>query len=87
MAAVNQFAAALQSVAALDADVYQHLSRNALDRAHARVWDKVVEAFMDAWERPRGQAPVGPLRLETRGDVGRGNGFGNGSKSRLAYDV
>jgi hypothetical protein len=74
-------------VAALDADDYRQLSRNALERAHAMVWDKPVDGVYGRREAPRGQAPAAPLRLEASGDIGSGNAFGNGSQHRVAYDI
>ena len=50
--AVDRLSAALQSVAALDADAYRQLSRNALERAHTMVWDKVVESVYGRLEAP-----------------------------------
>ncbi len=41
---VDRLAAALRSVAELDSDAYRRLSCNALERAHAMVWDKVVDS-------------------------------------------
>jgi glycosyltransferase involved in cell wall biosynthesis len=54
--AVDRLAAALRSVAALDADAYQQLSSNALERAHTMVWDKVVDSVYGR----RLQAPARP---------------------------
>ncbi len=41
--AVDRLVAALSSVAELDADAYRQLSGNALERAHAILWSKVVD--------------------------------------------
>ena len=41
--AVELLAAALRSVAALDAAAYRQLSSNELERAHAMLWDKLVD--------------------------------------------
>jgi glycosyltransferase involved in cell wall biosynthesis len=41
--AVDRLVAALRSVAELDSDAYRQLSANALGRAHALVWNKLVD--------------------------------------------
>jgi glycosyltransferase involved in cell wall biosynthesis len=61
--AVDRLAAALRSVAELDADAYRQLSRNALERAHALVWDKVVHGVygrLEALARPGASRVVTP---------------------------
>jgi glycosyltransferase involved in cell wall biosynthesis len=60
--AVDRLAAALRCVAELDADAYQQLSRNALDRAHAMVWEKVVHGV---YGRLEASARPGPMRAVT----------------------
>jgi glycosyltransferase involved in cell wall biosynthesis len=50
--AVDRLAAALRSVAALDAAAYRQLSSNALERAHAMVWDKLVDDVYGRMEAP-----------------------------------
>jgi glycosyltransferase involved in cell wall biosynthesis len=50
--AVDRLSAALRSVAALDADAYRQLSRNALERAHAMLWDRVVDGVNGHLEAP-----------------------------------
>jgi glycosyltransferase involved in cell wall biosynthesis len=50
--AVDRLAAALRSVAALDADSYRQLSSNALERAHTMVWDEVVDSVYGRLEAP-----------------------------------
>jgi glycosyltransferase involved in cell wall biosynthesis len=50
--AIDRLAAALRSVAELDADAYRQLSRNALERAHTMIWDKVVDSVYGRLEAP-----------------------------------
>jgi glycosyltransferase involved in cell wall biosynthesis len=50
--AVDRLTAALNSVARLDADAYRQLSRNALERAHTMVWEKVVDGVYGHIEAP-----------------------------------
>jgi hypothetical protein len=59
--AVDRLAAALRSLAALDADAYRQVSRNALERAHAMVWDRVVGGVygrLEAQARPADSCAV-----------------------------
>jgi glycosyltransferase involved in cell wall biosynthesis len=61
--AVDRLAATLRSVAALDADAYRQLSRNALERAHAMVWDRVVDGVygrIGAHKRPSDSCTATP---------------------------
>jgi glycosyltransferase involved in cell wall biosynthesis len=49
---IDRLAAALRSVAELDADAYRQLSRNALERAHAMVWGRLVDGVYGPLEAP-----------------------------------
>ena len=61
--AFDRLAAALRSLAELDADAYRQLSRNALERAHAMVWDRVVDrvyGHIEAHAQPSASRAVTP---------------------------
>jgi glycosyltransferase involved in cell wall biosynthesis len=49
---IDRLAAALRSVAELNADAYRQLSCSALERAHAMVWDRLVDSVYRSLEAP-----------------------------------
>jgi glycosyltransferase involved in cell wall biosynthesis len=80
---VDRLGAALRSVAQLDADAYRQLSANALGRAHAIVWNKVVDGvYGPLYARTAMRSPHGYLLDALAGASDRGGREVDGARLR-----